>query len=90
MIALQLWHCTLRRWSLPSLFGGRGDRAGRRDRSRSATLPMSRSIWYGDSVPQNGQTSFCLDGFHSACAPQAGQAYFSSAETSAARRYSDR
>ena len=28
----------------------------------------------GDSVPQNGQTSFCFAGFHSACAPHAGHA----------------
>src|SRR4030095_204488 len=38
-------------------------------------------MWYGDSVPQNGQSSFCLPGFHSACAPQAGHSCFSSAET---------
>ena len=31
---------------------------------------------YGDSVPQNGHTSFCLPGSHSACAPHAGQACF--------------
>jgi hypothetical protein len=37
--------------------------------------------WYGDSVPQNGQTSFCLPGFHSACAPQAGHGCFSKAVT---------
>ena len=30
-------------------------------------------------MPQNGQISFCLAGLHSACAPQAGQACFSSA-----------
>lgn len=46
---------------------------------------MSRSMTYGDSVPQNGHTSFCVDGFHSACAPQAGQACLSSAETSLSR-----
>jgi hypothetical protein len=37
---------------------------------------------YGDSVPQNGHTSFCLAGSHSACAPHAGHSCFSSADIS--------
>jgi len=38
-------------------------------------------MWYGDSVPQNGHTSFSFAGFHSACAPQAGHSIFWRAET---------
>ena len=57
-------------------------------RSVSTTLPVARSMWYGDSVPQKPQISFCLDGFHSACAPHAGQACFSERQISGGRSYS--
>ena len=36
--------------------------------------PVVTSSLAGDSVPQNGQISFCLAGFQTACPPQAGQA----------------
>ena len=85
MTALQLWHCTLRRSVLPAALGRRQVAQRRAPDRFSATLPSRGRSTYGDSVPQNGHTSFCFDGFHSACAPQAGQACFSSAETSVSR-----
>ena len=42
-------------------------------------LPLSASSFAGDTVPQNGQTSACLAGFHTASAPQAGHENFSCA-----------
>ncbi len=81
MTAWQLWQRTLRfSVSHPRSFSGSSRSAV--TRSTSTTLPVVRSNWYGDSVPQNGQTNFCLVGFHSACAPQAGQECLSSAEIS--------
>src|SRR6185369_3980634 len=72
------WHWTLRR-SVCQPRSSSGSSRSALTRSSSTTLPCSRSILYGDSVPQNGHTSFCVVGFHSACAPQAGHSYFSSA-----------
>ena len=56
-------------------------------RSSSSTAPPALYCSYGDSAPQNGQTSSCFFGFHSAWAPQAGHACFSRAETSATPGY---
>ena len=53
-----------------------------RTRSISWIAPVAASTAYGASVPQNGQTSFCLAGFHSACAPQAAHVCVSTAVTS--------
>ncbi len=47
-------------------------------RSCSTIVPAAPSF-AGDSVPQNGQTSFCFAGFHVASPPQAGHANFDSA-----------
>src|SRR5688572_7251370 len=81
MTARQLWHWTLRcccfQVSVVSLAA-----ASAAARSFSVTLLPARSMTYGDAVPQNGQTSCGGDGFHSACAPQAGQVCLSSARTS--------
>jgi len=44
--------------------------------------PLSASSFAGDTVPQNGQTSACLAGFHTASAPQAGHENFSCAVVS--------
>jgi len=76
MIARQLWHCTLRRSSVARSRSAAAEAWRPVSSARSATLPVARSIAYGDSVPQNGQTSFSVAGFHSACAPPAGQACF--------------
>jgi len=38
------------------------------------TPPVAASSFAGDSVPQNGHTSFCFAGFQLASPPQAGQA----------------
>ena len=81
MTALQLWHWTLRRSAFhPRSSSGISRRA--LTRSSSRIFPVSASNAYGDSVPQNGHTSFFLAGFHSACAPQAGHACFSMAAIS--------
>src|SRR6266513_2322297 len=45
-------------------------------------LPLSASSFAGDTAPQNGQTSACLAGFHTASAPQAGHENFSCAVVS--------
>src|SRR5690242_18676797 len=50
-------------------------------RSCSTTAP-ELSILAGDSVPQNGHTSFCFAGFHTASPPHAGQANLESATVS--------
>ena len=81
MTARQLWHCTLR-VAVCHPRSSSGSSRSAVTRSRSTTFPVSRSITYGDSVPQNGHTNFCLPGFHSACAPQAGHECFSSAASS--------
>src|SRR5476651_2608709 len=52
-------------------------------RSCSTIAPVSASSLAGDVVPQNGQTSACLAGFHTASAPHAGQANFCWASSSA-------
>ena len=51
-------------------------------------LPVAASSFAGDSVPQNGQMSFCLAGFQVASPPHAGHANFPIAAVSpTARRY---
>ena len=81
MTALQLWHWTLRRSAFqPRSSSGISRRA--LTRSSSRIFPVSASNAYGDSVPQNGHTSFFFAGLHSACAPQAGHACFSMAAIS--------
>ncbi len=54
-------------------------------RSCSTIAPVA-SILAGEIVPQNGQTSACRAGFQTASAPQAGQANFCCAISSAPRR----
>ncbi len=44
--------------------------------------PVAALSFAGDSVPQNGQTSFCFAGFHTASPPQAGHANFEIAAVS--------
>src|SRR6478672_9123043 len=53
-------------------------------RSCSTTLPVPSRSLAGDSVPQNGHTSFCLAGFQIASPPQAGHANFWIADVSGA------
>ena len=72
-MALQLWHLTWR----TSAFQPRVSSARPRSaaaRSCSTMPPVVTSSLAGDSVPQNGQISFCLAGFQTACPPQAGHA----------------
>src|SRR4051812_5692992 len=77
--ALQLRHCTVRR-SVCQPRSSSGISRSARTRSSSSICPAAVTL-YGDSVPQNGHTSFCLPGLHSACAPQAGHGCFSVAVT---------
>ena len=51
-----------------------------------STIAPAASSFAGDSVPQNGHTSFCFAGFHTASPPQAGQANFCCALSSAMAR----
>ena len=87
-IALQLWQRTvLRSICQPDSSSGRDCNAS----SRSFSLISERSVFSSswDTVLQYGHTSVCLEGDHTASAPQAGQAYFFRAVTSSGMRGAD-
>ena len=63
--ARQLWHCTLRVAACQPRSSSGSSRSAVTNPARRPC--RSRDRWRpGDSVPQNGHTSFCLPGSHSA------------------------
>ena len=78
---MQLWHWTVR-FSASQPRASSGSSRSAFARSFSTSAPDCASTVNGAEVPQNGQTSSCFDGFHSACAPHAAQGCFSRAAIS--------
>src|ERR1051325_3803206 len=77
-MAWQLWHLTEVFFPCqPRLSSGMPRIAATRSCSLMTCSPAAlSSTCAGEVVPQNGQTSDCLAGFHSAAAPHAGQENF--------------
>src|SRR6185295_11343143 len=82
-IAWQLWQRTdVFSACQPREESGMLRSAAARSCSTMTAWPLCVSMDAGDSVPQNGQTSFCFAGSQFASAPQAGQWYFARATVS--------
>ena len=77
-MAWQLWHLTEVFFACqPRASSGMPRNAATRSCSLMTCSPAAvSSTCAGEVVPQNGQTSACLAGFHSASAPHAGQENF--------------
>jgi hypothetical protein len=71
---LQLRHCTVRRSALPAAIFV-GNLAQRAHEIELFDLPVA--VTCREIRAAERAHSFCLPGFHSACAPQAGQGCFS-------------